>query len=162
MVPCLFTKLNISNCSDKLAQISMWFGYLNLNSCTLIINTLDYQISRTNLGDYLIFNGIIYSILEISCYKLPSLWLGFDNLHFWSFVQIILGSKSKARREILEQMGYEFTIMVNLWLSICCSLAHFVGRGFLLIHVCVVDCRYWWKGYTQRKTGRFGYGSCWG
>lgn len=75
-------------------------------------------------------------------------------------MQIILGSSSIARRKILSEMGYEFTLMVIFIYLGNLSVTNLLEkRSFSSI--VYVECRYWWEEYQKGEAGRFGHGSCW-
>lgn len=75
-------------------------------------------------------------------------------------MQIILGSSSIARRKILSEMGYEFTLMVIFIYLGNLSVTNLLEkRSFSSI--VYVECRYWWEEYQKGEAGKFGHGSCW-
>lgn len=87
---------------------------------------------------------------------------------FCGFLQIILGSSSIARRKILAEMGYDFTIMVLIESS---EIFWFIGfeffadcffKWYLFVDFLLTDCWHWRKEYPKGESRRVGCGSCWG
>lgn len=80
----------------------------------------------------------------------------------WNLMQIILGSSSSSRKQILAEMGYDFTVKVCWFFSYFCFCFFVLGWKFLvnfwMILILGLDCWHWWEGDSEGQAWRVGCG----